>query len=45
MSEYSKIYKNEKYISLCDMFDLIVSSFIVGIITGLIGTIICLINT
>lgn len=40
-------YKNEKkerYISFDDLFDLVVSSFIVGLITGVILTAICLIN-
>ena len=41
---FFKNEKNEKYISLCDIFDLIMSSFIVGCIFGAVVITICLIN-
>lgn len=44
MSKFPKLYKNERYMSPGDIFDLVVSSFIVGVITGVIITVICLIN-
>jgi len=39
--EYKKENK-EKYMSFDDIFDLVVSSFVVGIILGIIGTLICI---
>ena len=41
--EYKK-EKKKRYISFSDIFDLILYSLIIGFITGMIITIICLIN-
>jgi len=42
--KYDEEEKKEKYMSFDDIFDLILSSFIVGILLGFMSAVLCFIN-